>query len=257
MFQLSKCSVSSTSMFSAAARWAAPVGAMLLAAGCSVMQPNVRPAPQPPPEPVATPVPEPPAPPPVVQAPRPQPEPKVAEVPPPPSDAEPKIEPLPQGAPNLPYVINGELYVPEKSDVSMAQAGIASWYGKPFHGRKTANGEIYNMHRMTAAHKTMPLPSYALVRNTDNGKEVIVRVNDRGPFKKGRIIDLSYAAAQALDIQGLGKVEVVRLTHSMIREGSWRTPSVMALRKTGKKAGRAVAAASPVAGQRITVASSR
>ncbi len=135
---------------------------------------------------------------------------------------EPKIEPLPSGSPNVPYVVNGERYVPANSDVEMNHIGIASWYGKPFHGRKTANGEIYDMHAMTAAHKTMPLPSYALVRNRANGKEIVVRINDRGPFKPGRVIDLSYAAAKALDIAGLGTVEVIRLTREAIRLGWWR-----------------------------------
>lgn len=141
---------------------------------------------------------------------------------------EPRVERLAQGAPNVPYEINGERYVPVRGDASMVQVGIASWYGKPFHGRRTANGEVYDMHRMTAAHKTMPLPSYAVVRNLNNGRWVVVRVNDRGPFKTGRVIDLSYAAAKALGIQGLGKVEVTRLTHDAIREGSWRQPAILA-----------------------------
>ncbi len=206
-------------------RIAALFAVMLLAAGCSVMQPNVR-APQ------AT---EPVAPSPPVAAPAPTPPPVAAPrvltpVPAIPVDETPKVESLNRGAPNAPYVIDGERYAPFNEDVSMTQVGVASWYGKPFHGRKTANGEIYNMHRMTAAHKTMPLPSYALVRHRVSGKEIIVRVNDRGPFIHGRVIDLSYAAAQALGIQGVGPVDVVRLTHEAIRLGTWRTPSVMALR---------------------------
>jgi rare lipoprotein A len=94
---------------------------------------------------------------------------------------------------------------------TVVQTGIASWYGKPFHGRRTASGEIYNMHAMTAAHRTMPLPSYARVRNPANGREVIVRINDRGPYKPGRVIDLSYAAAKRLGIDGIAPVQVERL----------------------------------------------
>lgn len=207
-------------------RIAALFAVMLLAAGCSVMQPGIR-APQ---------TIEPAAPLPPIVAPTPAataPAPRVvppAPAPMVPADETPKVERLNEGAPNAPYVIDGERYVPFNQDVPMTQVGVASWYGKPFHGRKTANGEIYNMHRMTAAHKTMPLPSYALVRHRSSGKEVIVRVNDRGPFIHGRVIDLSYAAAQALGIQGVGPVEVIRLTHEAIRLGTWRTPSVMALR---------------------------
>ncbi len=138
----------------------------------------------------------------------------------------PKVEPIIEGPPNVPYVIDGVAYVPQRRDVAMAQVGMASWYGVPFHGRKTANGERYDMHRLTAAHKTMPLPSYAVVRHRGNGREVVVRVNDRGPFKPGRIIDLSMAAAKVLGITGLAQVEVVRLTHADIRQGAGRPPAV-------------------------------
>ncbi|MCW8918768.1 MAG: septal ring lytic transglycosylase RlpA family protein [Gammaproteobacteria bacterium] len=90
------------------------------------------------------------------------------------------------------------------------ERGVASWYGKKFHGRKTSNGETYNMYAMTAAHKTLPIPSYLQVTNLDNGKSVVVRVNDRGPFHGNRIIDLSYAAASKLGFaqNGTGKVEL-------------------------------------------------
>jgi rare lipoprotein A len=90
------------------------------------------------------------------------------------------------------------------------ERGISSWYGKKFHGRKTSNGETYNMYAMTAAHKTLPIPSYLQVINLDNGKSVVVRVNDRGPFHDNRIIDLSYAAASKLGFaqNGTGKVEL-------------------------------------------------
>jgi rare lipoprotein A len=138
------------------------------------------------------------------------------------ADAVPRVEPIPSGAPNRPYAIRGELYVPENRDVPMREVGIASWYGRPFHGRKASNGERYDMNAMTAAHPTMPLPSYARVKNLANGREVVVRVIDRGPFRKGRVIDLSRAAARKLRLNGLGMVEVERLTHDDIRTGAWR-----------------------------------
>ena len=124
--------------------------------------------------------------------------------------------------------MNGERYSPERADVPTVQTGVASWYGKPFHGRRTASGEVYDMHALTAAHKTMPLPSYARVRNPANGREIIVRINDRGPFKPGRIIDLSQAAAKRLRITGTAAVEVTRLTHDEIRSGAWQRPAAQA-----------------------------
>jgi rare lipoprotein A len=145
-----------------------------------------------------------------------------------PAGAVPRVELIPRGAPNAPYEINGESYKPELTDVPMVETGIASWYGKRFHGRPTASGEIYDMHAMSAAHKTMPLPSYARVRNPATGREVIVRVNDRGPFKPGRVIDLSFAAARHLRISGVAAVEVTRLTHDEIRSGSWKRPAASA-----------------------------
>jgi rare lipoprotein A len=108
------------------------------------------------------------------------------------------------------YVVLGKQYHPMKSAAGYREQGIASWYGKKFHGRKTATGETYDMYQMTAAHKTLPLPSYAEVTNLKNGRKIIVRVNDRGPFHGGRIIDLSYSAAKKLGIigHGTGQVEV-------------------------------------------------
>lgn len=108
------------------------------------------------------------------------------------------------------YVVLGKRYYPMSSNAGYREKGVASWYGKKFHGRKTATGETYDMYQMTAAHKTLPLPSYAEVTNLDNGRKIIVRVNDRGPFHGGRIIDLSYAGATKLGIigRGTGKVEV-------------------------------------------------
>lgn len=135
-------------------------------------------------------------------------------------DAAPRVEPLRVGGPNKPYEIMGVRYRPMTTDAPLRERGLASWYGRKFHGRPTANGETYDMFAMTAAHKTMPLPSYARVRNPANGREIIVRVNDRGPFHPGRIIDLSYTAALKLDLlDRVAPVEVERLTHAEIRAG--------------------------------------
>ncbi len=114
-------------------------------------------------------------------------------------DAVPRYEPYSKYG-NDPYRVFGKTYVPLKSAQGFEQRGIASWYGKKFHGKPTSIGETYNMYAMTAAHKTLPLPSYVTVINLDNNKRVTVRVNDRGPFVGDRIIDLSYAAASKLDL---------------------------------------------------------
>ena len=146
-----------------------------------------------------------------------------------PAGAVPRVERIAQREPNLPYVVRGDAYEPLAGDVAVNQTGVASWYGEPFHGRRTATGEVYDMNLMTAAHKTMPLPSYALVRNLRNGRQVVVRVNDRGPFKYDRVIDLSRAAAHKLGFTGLAQVEVRRLTNEEIRTGSWKlSPQTLA-----------------------------
>ncbi|PDT18028.1 hypothetical protein CO670_04305 [Rhizobium sp. J15] len=108
-----------------------------------------------------------------------------------------------------PYVVKGKWYYP-KEDFSYSKVGIASWYGSAFHGRLTANGEVYDQMHLSAAHPTFPLPSYARVTNVENGSSIIVRVNDRGPYHEGRIIDLSNKTANMLDLQhsGTGKVRV-------------------------------------------------
>jgi len=138
-------------------------------------------------------------------------------------DAVPRLEPLRSGGPNKPYEVDGRSYVPLTGDVALRETGLASWYGRKFHGRGTATGEPYDMYAMTAAHRTMPLPSYARVRNPANGREVIVRVNDRGPFHDDRVIDLSYTAALKLGLlAGVAPVEVERITTEAIRSGSWR-----------------------------------
>ncbi len=137
-------------------------------------------------------------------------------------DAAPRLEPIRKGGPNKPYEVGGESYTPMTGDSPLVEHGLASWYGKKFHGRSTASGEVYDMYAMTAAHATMPIPSYARVRNPANGREVIVRVNDRGPFHAGRIIDLSYTAALKLDLlRGVAPVEVERITYEDIRSGAW------------------------------------
>jgi rare lipoprotein A len=108
-----------------------------------------------------------------------------------------------------PYRVAGKWYQPVSHAKGFQQRGIASWYGKKFHGRKTSNGETYDMYAMTAAHKTLPLGTYVHVRNLDNGKAVTVRINDRGPFVQGRIVDLSYTAARKIDIVTSGTAPVV------------------------------------------------
>lgn len=140
-------------------------------------------------------------------------------------DAEPRVEPMRSGGPNKPYEVLGQTYAPQLGDPTVVERGLASWYGRKFHGRATASGEPYDMYAMTAAHRTMPLPSYARVRNPANGREVLVRINDRGPFHSSRVIDLSYTAALKLGVLGgVAPVEVERITHEAIRTGSWRRP---------------------------------
>ena len=106
------------------------------------------------------------------------------------------------------YVVFGRRYFVMDSAHGFVERGVASWYGKKFHGRKTSSGEIYNMHAMTAAHKTLPLPTYVRVENLKNGRSLVVKVNDRGPFVDDRIIDLSFAAAEKLGVVGPGTAKV-------------------------------------------------
>jgi len=145
------------------------------------------------------------------------------------ADAVPRVEPLNPRA-NRPYTALGRSYTPMTADVPFRQKGAASWYGRQFHGNRTASGEIYDMFAMTAAHPTLPIPSYVRVTNPRNGRSVIVRVNDRGPFKDGRIIDLSYGAATRLGMAaaGTGEVEIERLTFAQIASGEWQAPSATA-----------------------------
>jgi rare lipoprotein A len=123
------------------------------------------------------------------------------------ADAQPKAEP-PHRYANRPYQVFGKEYVPLASVQPYRQRGVASWYGKKFHGQRTASGETYDMYAMTAAHTTLPIPSYARVTRVATGRSVIVRINDRGPFHQGRMIDLSYAAALKLGFVHLGSAEV-------------------------------------------------
>lgn len=122
-------------------------------------------------------------------------------------DAVPRAEPLHRYA-NRPYTVLGKNYTPLTTTGTYNESGVASWYGKKFHGQRTSIGEIYDMYGMTAAHTTLPIPSYARVTNLANHKSVIVRVNDRGPFLHERIIDLSYTAATKLGIIGNGQAQV-------------------------------------------------
>ncbi len=139
-------------------------------------------------------------------------------------DASPRAEPKSKYGNPSSYVVLGKTYHTMLSAEGFTERGTASWYGKKFHGRKTSSGEIYDMYRMTAAHKHLPLPTYVEVTNLRNKRRVIVKVNDRGPFHDDRIIDLSYAAARKLGIvdQGTGYVEVKALT-----PGEGRTADVV------------------------------
>ncbi len=140
----------------------------------------------------------------------------------------PKHEPRSRYGNMSSYEVFGKRYYPLKSSNGFKQRGIASWYGNKFHGRKTSSGEKYDMYAMTAAHKTLPLPTYVEVTNLENGRQIIVKVNDRGPFRHNRIIDLSYVAAKKLGItrQGTGLVEVRAINPSETYQASTRpTPA--------------------------------
>ncbi|WP_205965148.1 septal ring lytic transglycosylase RlpA family protein [Pseudoxanthomonas winnipegensis] len=148
--------------------------------------------------------------------------------------AEPTIaaEPLSDYGNKSPYSVLGKNYTVLDTAADYEETGLASYYGQKFHGRKTSNHEVYDMYQFTAAHKTLPLPSFALVTNLDNGKNVIVRINDRGPFHDGRVIDLSYAAAVKLGItgRGTGRVEVKAL-----HPDDPKLPALLASRNTVRR----------------------
>ena len=120
-------------------------------------------------------------------------------------------DPVPKGGGTYrvgkPYTVAGRMYVPEE-DVNYREEGMASWYGDDFHGRLTANGEVFDMGSLTAAHPTLPMPCYARVTNLSNGKSLIVRVNDRGPYHGNRLIDVSNKAAELLEFKGNGVARV-------------------------------------------------
>ncbi len=147
-------------------------------------------------------------------------------------DAVPRAEPRTIAGNKSPYTVLGKTYYVLPASKGYKERGIASWYGNKFHGRNTSNGEVYNIYGMTAAHKTLPIPSYVRVRNLNNNKVIVVRVNDRGPFHAGRIIDLSYAGAKKLGFldQGTAPVEVEALEplSATINSGSAVVPSVIA-----------------------------
>ena len=147
-------------------------------------------------------------------------------------DAIPKDEPPLRSATNRTYVVFGKTYNPFTDNRRFSQRGTGSWYGRKFHGQKTSSGEPYDMYAMTAAHPTLPIPSYVRVTSVANGKSVVVRVNDRGPFHSDRIIDLSYTAALKLDYinQGSTLVEVTRLREGegervLVAAGTPATPA--------------------------------
>ena len=137
-------------------------------------------------------------------------------------DAVPIDEPKSRGGNRSPYTVLGRTYSILDDSDGYRERGGASWYGNKFHGHLTSNGETYDMYKMTAAHKSLPIPTYVKVTNLDNGKQVIVRVNDRGPFHPGRIIDLSYAAASKLGMlaKGTARVEV-----EAINPRAWQSAS--------------------------------
>ncbi|MCF6282205.1 MAG: septal ring lytic transglycosylase RlpA family protein [Candidatus Polarisedimenticolaceae bacterium] len=153
------------------------------------------------------------------------------------ADATPKAEPLSRYGNPLTYVVRGKRYYRLTSSEGYSEQGLASWYGTKFHGHRTSSGEPFDMYAMTAAHKTLPLPTYARVTNLNNGRTVIVKINDRGPFHDDRIIDLSYAAAGKLGIlsNGTGRVEVIALSsnatpaekhqHHLVQVGAFQTRS--------------------------------
>jgi rare lipoprotein A len=149
-------------------------------------------------------------------------------------------EPVPKGGGayrvGKPYVVAGRTYVPEENRRYRAE-GIASWYGTDFHGRLTANGEVYDMEGISAAHPTLPMPSYARVTNLKNGRSLIVRVNDRGPYHDGRLIDLSHKASELLQFKGQGTARVrVEYVGAASLEGSDDRRLVATLSEGGRPA---------------------
>jgi rare lipoprotein A len=153
------------------------------------------------------------------------------------ADAVPKYEKRTRAGNPPKYEVFGKQYKVLAKSKGYQKRGIASWYGTKFHGRKTSNGEVYDMYGMTAAHKTLPIPSYVRVTNLKNKKTIVVRVNDRGPFHENRVIDLSYTAAVKLGIleKGTGFVEVTAL-ESVVPEASIEEDVQLFLPKQGEMA---------------------
>lgn len=149
-------------------------------------------------------------------------------------NAIPKIEPITKAGNKSPYTQFGKTYHVLRTSKGFRETGIASWYGTKFHGRKTSNGEVYNMYTMTAAHKTLPIPTYVRVTNQENRRSIIVRVNDRGPFHESRIIDLSYVAALKLGFaeQGTAKVSIEAIDPSSSVRSSNKNPSAISAKPT-------------------------
>lgn len=143
-------------------------------------------------------------------------------------DAVPKAEPRSKYGNPKNYNVLGKWYSVRASSEGYQEKGLASWYGKKFHGHRTSSGETYDMYAMTAAHKTLPLPTYVRVTHLDNGKSVIVKVNDRGPFHANRIIDLSYSAAKKLGVtaKGTGAVEVVAINPETFKQTQTYQPKI-------------------------------
>ncbi|WP_051240843.1 septal ring lytic transglycosylase RlpA family protein [Tepidiphilus margaritifer] len=165
----------------------------------------------------------------------------------------PRVEPL-RPANARPYTVLGRTYFPMTEFSPYREVGVASWYGRPFHGQPTATGETYDMYSFTAAHKTLPIPSYARVTNLANGRQVIVRVNDRGPFVSERLIDLSFAAADRLGFanQGTTQVEVELILPEEIRLAEARGEPIRARGSENRPttlAARSAATPTPAAGR--------
>ncbi|MGH8467841.1 MAG: septal ring lytic transglycosylase RlpA family protein [Gammaproteobacteria bacterium] len=135
------------------------------------------------------------------------------------------------------YEVFGRRYRPLKNAAGFAERGIASWYGRNFHLRRTSSGETYDMYKMTAAHRVLPLPTYVEVTNLENGRRAIVRVNDRGPFRDDRIIDLSYAAAVKLGVHGPGTARVDLRTIAPGRRPAVRSAAPPPLHRSPKRSG--------------------
>jgi rare lipoprotein A len=168
------------------------------------------------------------------------------------ADAQPRVEPI-RAANTRPYTVMGRTYTPMTALTPYRAEGVASWYGRRYHGQATASGEIYDMYGMTAAHPILPIPSYARVTNLHNGKSVVVRVNDRGPFRADRLIDLSYTAALKLAILGGGSTRVMVQTVIPGESQAAVAPPTVAEATSAPEAGGSQPAASPASAPGIYI----